>query len=272
MTKESAVKVRKMLISPQIAEEWLGGMAPNRPLNDPRMVSYAADMADDRWQDNGECIKLLKDGRVCDGQKRLQAVILNQKSMWLWVAQNLSHTVMPTLDSGQTRTLANQVSIAGRSKHASTLAGALRQLWGHQHGDIRFPSHGKVPPTNQQLFDLLDENPGINKSTEYAHSEKGWKFLALMPSTIAFLHFSFTKKNATTAVAFLDAIRDGEGLRKGQPEWILRKKLMENAQAQTRLPSRTTKAFIIKTWNAIRAERKLSVLRFGNTEPFPVIR
>lgn len=63
-------------ITPEMAQEYLKFNTENyRSLSKDRVISYAADMKNGRWQFNGESIKFSENGQLIDGQHRLQAII-----------------------------------------------------------------------------------------------------------------------------------------------------------------------------------------------------
>jgi len=63
-------------ITPDMAQEYLKFNTENyRSLSKDRVISYASDMKNGRWQFNGESIKFSENGQLIDGQHRLQAII-----------------------------------------------------------------------------------------------------------------------------------------------------------------------------------------------------
>lgn len=70
------MKITQETITPDMAREYLKYNTENyRSINKFRVMSYASDMRNGKWQLNGEAIKFDASGRLIDGQHRLQAIV-----------------------------------------------------------------------------------------------------------------------------------------------------------------------------------------------------
>ena len=68
--------IRQETITPDMARQYLMFNTENyRSLNKDRIVSYANDMKNGKWQFNGEGIKFDESGKLIDGQHRLHAIV-----------------------------------------------------------------------------------------------------------------------------------------------------------------------------------------------------
>ena len=80
-------------ISPKQAEEMLASTAAsfvNRGATQSFVKRYAQDMKAGNWHpDTGETIKIDTKGRVIDGQHRLQAIQLSEKSQRIWICRGI---------------------------------------------------------------------------------------------------------------------------------------------------------------------------------------
>src|SRR5439155_18773761 len=63
-----------MTITPELAKEWLDRGGTNRKVTRRRVEAMTAAIQRGEWQLTGEAIKLDDEGRVRDGQNRLQAI------------------------------------------------------------------------------------------------------------------------------------------------------------------------------------------------------
>ena len=74
------IKIRQKTITPAVAEAMLKASealgAVNRKLNTRHVELYANEIRSNRWKLNGDAIRLDPDGRILDGQHRLQACVL----------------------------------------------------------------------------------------------------------------------------------------------------------------------------------------------------
>ena len=101
----------------------------NRPLSIAIVKKFAHDMAKDQFPGHltGETIKLSKVNGVwvvIDGQKRLSAIVANNKPQTFWFVYNVPVEMFKHIDGGQPRTLADLMSIDGSplASHAKTYA------------------------------------------------------------------------------------------------------------------------------------------------------
>lgn len=76
-------------ITPRIAKTMLSHNTGNRPLRKAVVQRYATDMENGDWQDNGDPIRFDTNGRLIDGQHRLEAVILSDTPIDAWVLRGL---------------------------------------------------------------------------------------------------------------------------------------------------------------------------------------
>jgi hypothetical protein len=65
----------RMMVTPELAKQWLEANTHNRPLSEELVIAYMVDMLDGRWQYNGDAIRFDHTGRLIDGQHRLHACI-----------------------------------------------------------------------------------------------------------------------------------------------------------------------------------------------------
>jgi len=69
------MKFNEVLVTPDIAVQYLTKNQNNRPLDRFHVLKLSKDIADGKWSMNGDTIRFNKDGELIDGQHRLNAVI-----------------------------------------------------------------------------------------------------------------------------------------------------------------------------------------------------
>lgn len=116
-----------------------------------------------------------------------------------------------------------------------------------------------------EIISLYESHPGIDESSLVG--EKVWM---VRPSHAAALHYLMARVDRPAADNFFDGLINGSGSIKIN---ALRERLMRNKSARGQsLSGATVAAFIIKTWNAVRQNRNLAILKFAQgTEEFPEI-
>lgn len=266
--RNKAVSVRRIRITPQKAEEMLATMGPNRSLKQARVSALVADMIDDRWQDNGETIKLAKNGKLIDGQHRLEAIIRSGKALPMLVAHNVPSVAMVTIDTGAIRSFGDHLQIVGTSRTTSgALSGALSFLWTHEKGGVL---RSTVKPTHQQLHETLELHPDIRDSVEWVCAKR-WRHVGLQPRLGVFLHYVFSRRDPDLADLFFDALHSGENIKATDPVYRLRERMIRDAMSTSTPWVGTTYALIVKAWNFTRRKLSPKVLKWMSNEEFPEI-
>ncbi|NUN01320.1 MAG: hypothetical protein HUU41_09415 [Bryobacteraceae bacterium] len=64
-----------MLITPELARQWLERNVRNRPISENTVIAYGLDMLEGRWQYDGAPIRFDTDGNLIDGQHRLSRLL-----------------------------------------------------------------------------------------------------------------------------------------------------------------------------------------------------
>lgn len=102
-----------VLITPPIAEGYLGRVNIQRKLKQHVVNRYAKDMAEGRWSECETAICFNQAGELVNGQHRLRAVIRSGVSIKFTVMRNMSEDAILRMDSGTPRTAGDQFQILG---------------------------------------------------------------------------------------------------------------------------------------------------------------
>ena len=68
------------LVTPKIAKQWLSNNAHNRKINSERVAELCQKMQQGTWKEKGPAIEVTDTGRLLNGQHRLTAIVLSEKS------------------------------------------------------------------------------------------------------------------------------------------------------------------------------------------------
>jgi hypothetical protein len=97
-------------ITPAKAQKILDTNMVNRHLNRGTVLAYAEDIKNGRWDtQTTACIAIDKYGNLKDGQHRLNAIILADKPVKMWVCYGVGDNVV--FDCGRTRSLTDYMRI-----------------------------------------------------------------------------------------------------------------------------------------------------------------
>lgn len=263
-----SLKVRVALITPEMAELMLSDRGPNRHVSLPVINKYARDMLAGRWRLNGQTIKIGKDGRLLDGQHRLEAAKKAKRSFPAIVVEGLASEIFASLDTGRRRSVSDVLRDRGES-HTMILASALRWLWMIENGVVLAANSS---PNNGELLEVLNCHPDIRVSIKKVSSIR-----EIMGSGIAAaLHRTFADKDTPRANEFFARLIDGVQLAEHSPIRHLRERLIRTRSShRVRLAEAERVAISIKAWNAYREDRPVQLLiwrnRGGAREALPAV-
>lgn len=116
-----------VIVSPELAKEWLKNNHPNNRTPDPREVRRLSKIPRSKWISCASTIKRTREGMLLDGQHRLLAIIERGEALPCDVLQNAPPEVVFVVDVNRVRTLTHMLKIAGYS-HEGPLAAALNAV------------------------------------------------------------------------------------------------------------------------------------------------
>lgn len=256
------MEVEEILITVDIARAMLEKNIGNRPLDRKHVIFLANEMLEGRWKKNGDTICFSKDGMLLDGQHRLSAIIMLGEPVSMLVVRGLNPEVFSTKDIGKKRTPADTLAVMGEINCKKT-ASALSVLERYMSG--RMNSGSRLRTT--QIAELLSKYPDIRESVAFC------EYTPLLPaSSLVACHYLFSQKDREAADKFVRKMIDGNNLDEGDPIFILRKRLLENATSKKKHRAHHMTALVIKAWNLMRRGKTRSVLIFKEAEEeFPIV-
>lgn len=103
--------IRKIEVTPEIARKLLeSNYEGQRKVRKSTVEKYASDMMCGRWNtDAGGVIIISSDGRLIDGQHRLEAVIKSGATIWFYVMEDADPSAFPLIDSGVKRSVGDVI-------------------------------------------------------------------------------------------------------------------------------------------------------------------
>ena len=257
---------RKVLITPDIAQKLLEKNTNNRPLSMSRVKSLANDMKEGHWLLNSDAISINVNGELTNGQHRLQAVILSNEPQWFFLAENLHENVFLVTDTGlKPRSAGTVLTLAGE-KNTATIAAAIKILYNVDCGNIK----GNKAVSSTQVIELLNSlYRDLDFTIPTMNSIKSGSGL-LSPGITCALAFHFQKIDPVMSEKFFDDLNTGANLQKGSPILTLRNTLIKNKIGASKLPTWMLWIYTVKAWNAFRAGKSLSLMRFNpETDTIP---
>lgn len=235
-------------LTPVLASLLLERNPKNRPLTATNIMELSADAANGRFVFNGESIIVSDSGILNDGQHRCKIVVSTGVAIETVIVFGPKEDTRFTVDTGRSKTVANFLSMQGRTYTKAFGAAVGYYLQWNDTNSI--PNGGTNRPTKQQILAAAAELPGFDASVEFT---AGATKTVRSHAVIAFCHYVFWKKSRASradADEFVMRLIDGEGLRRGSPILYARNRLLNMG----RLTAPGARAeLLFRCWNAWRA-------------------
>jgi hypothetical protein len=231
----------------------------NRSMRRTVVERYARDMANGNWRLTSDPIKFDADGRLIDGQHRLQACVEAGKSFKTAVAYGVEVIAKEAMDTGLRRTFADVLQWRGETS-STALAAAIRMGYRWQNNHVFGAQFGAF--SHAEGLEWYSLNPSIRKTLSLSMRLRAHHKIP-PPATSAFLH-RINLIDPEQADAFIAQIDIGDGLQQKDPVFALRSWLRGQMakQAQARLGADFYLAVMIKTWNYWAQGQELEIVSF----------
>lgn len=257
----------RMLVTPEIATDWLETRGDNRKVMQTVIDQYAQDMKEGRWVFNGAPIQFDEHGKLLNGQHRLWAIIESGCSIEAVVQWGIPRISQATIDAGA-KWMAKDVLYMAGEKNTSLLQATLKWIYKDETGQI-LSQRGM---TNSKSLEILARHPNVRRSVEFIATVKG----PLYASIAAFLHYKISAADPDKADVFFKRLADGLELTETSPIYRLRERLGTGWKNRSeRILHVDAMALSILAWNAYRAGRPMNYLGWRKNgpaaQPFPTI-
>jgi hypothetical protein len=241
-----------------------------RHLSEKRVEKFARAMVEGQWQLTHQGIGIDKDGVLIDGQHRLAAVIRSNTEQQFLVAYEADAQTFDVIDTGQARTAADILSIAGYA-NVNQISAAARILLSY---DLVKGTKGNIASAGRQFTnaDILNfvEGPrgdilvhAVNEATNIAGQAGRFGARSWLSAGVVLLLESGVHKDI--AKEFLTKLRTGEMLAAGSPILAMRRWIMSDGGwvSNTASDRQTVGlAVFIKTLNAWLAKDRRNLAMF----------
>lgn len=238
------------VVTPAMATKWLATNERNRSLSDTTVKAYAADMLAGAWRITHQGIGFDVDGKMIDGQHRLHAVIKANIPVTMLVTYNLPRDAQYVIDAPRLRSVKDQLELIDGVTNAMGKAAVAKIVYGLEH-NIR------------QTFKLT-----LHQTRELLARDGEWI------DRIFSLCWGTTLKSAPYVGAlvfalgagekvyeFAQLVRNGEGLKRGDPAHTLRDFLLLTRHGGTTLDRLGVSFCVLRAVHAHIHEEELRILR-----------
>lgn len=268
-------KLEWLTVDPDTAVRWLTQNVNNRRMKKSIVRFYVDQMKAGRWAaDAPEAISFDQDGKLINGQHRLEAIVEADQPQRLLVAWGVRRETRLLLDTGTPRTGADAIAMTWpdlRGDKPPIYAAAIRglEIWEaspgggpHEHIAQRIPNRELVElyPKYAQRFEQL------YPTAEAIHQAgvRGGTGLWLT------MLYRFAALSHDHTVAFADKVASGAGLPERSPILALRDRLNRMPIGETKLRRQLVARLIVYAWNGWRQGRKMARLQLRDEYLFPI--
>jgi hypothetical protein len=257
---------RTMKIDPATAKKWLVANYGNRPMLESHIARLGKQMTQGEWTLVPDAIAFAPNGRLINGQHRLQALLNTGVTCEFMVAWNMPEEAFDVTDTQKVKSGGDALACAGEDKYRNELAAALRIVARWELGDMG--QQGRF--TNREVVHLNERHPELREFV-YKWNSRNIPKGTMSGSQFAALDYIFSMKDPVLASAFLEEVRNGEGLRGNDPSFVLRARLADLRFRGGKEMARYVLALTVKAWNLLRKNRPANQLSFKDGEAFPTI-
>lgn len=250
------------VITPGLAEVILTQNHDNRNIKPTKLAQMVRDMSDGRWKINGEPIIIADTGELNDGQHRLMAVVQSKVPLMLMFVFGVDRASRTTVDQGSNRGVSDYIQMGGL-RNATTLASITRHVMAFEYNG------GKVlgRPHELSASEVLERATSdrtLQTSAKYADDRKARMKRYCSPTVIGICHNILLKENTTDGLAFMEQLCSGENLKRGEPIFTARERLLGTDRGKTVL---FCVEIIFRAWNAYRERRTMRTIPFHGRLP-----
>jgi ParB-like chromosome segregation protein Spo0J len=253
-------------LTPELAEKWLGQNIGNRNLRRQKVQQYARDMREGNWHTSGQAIQLDWNGRLIDGQHRLEAVIESGVTVEALIVEGLDPRAREVIDTGAKRTASDALKFAGHTQDATLLAAVARIADARENGYLRTAMATTVPQlSNSDVIAWVELNPDVASAMLLAR--RTGKAINIQPSVWAYCLHELQKVDVGLAAEFAESIADMRLEGKGDPRKVLLDIFHRAATGQRRKPGIAEGIYIVyRAWNAWVAGQQLTQIIPGKSD------
>jgi hypothetical protein len=258
-------------VTPEIADKWLKqGPNFNRGIGPQVVFRYSSAMREERWFFTGESV-IFDSGEpgadvLLDGWHRLSAIVESGKGQWMVVVRGVPRGAFHYIDHGKGRVFRDTLHVLS-VPNASFLASATSYLTGFLK-DGRFTTNGLQDHERWGTY----ETHGGRLAELQEQYNKRLPLKGVPAPLLTAAHFVLRQKDADEADSFMEELVLGDDLEADHPLTQLRQIIRKFAVMDKKPSNLPTKlgAGIVKAWNLVRKNEKVSKFTLPSTTPQPV--
>lgn len=264
------VSVHFVVIHPEVATRLLEANQFNRSMNERRVKFHVTNLEEGRWQVLTDCVGIDTNGDLTNGQHRLRAIMLSGQPAPVGLFFGLDPRARLVTDTGRARTTADTLGALGHGRGMTHVVAAAKLMRWYSSGQQIADRRDAVP--HDKIIEYITDVVGVDRLKSADVVAK--RFVVNVPgarrsAVMAFILLAHDAGIADYMIEqFIESTTTGADLAVSDPRLSLRSVLTKLTENRTNF---WHLAVIIKAFNAWRRHRPLGIVKWSETESFPVI-
>lgn len=254
-----------MDVTPEMALDWLTRNESNRTLRIYKVNDYVRDINSGHWTYSNDGICLAEDGRLLNGQHRLNAILEAGKPATLLVIKNMPPQAMVAMDRGTVRTTADLLKLDGYTN--SNLLGAITKLVIVIESGRIYADSKSWRATDSEITEFIDQNPIVEHIASYVSTVKAHVDCA--PSVLGAVYWLIQEVNGTSLAEFyLDQLATRENEPSGSAVLAVDSRLRSIRRDRSSYPRRDFVRLLVRGWNHYATDSRVTTLTMSTRSEF----
>lgn len=264
-------EMKKVLVTPSMASEWLKTNTRNRRLSSAHVAHLEHVLRSGQWRINGDAIRFGRDGALQDGQHRLTACVNTGIGFHTFVVWNLESDAFDTIDVDvKPRSVSDIIGLHG-VKNANGVSAAVKTLWAFKNtGSFYDGGYGSDGYTPRVCMELIQKRPNIYESVSKVIKNKQRYNAFSSKSLLGALHYLFNTVDERLSSEMIEVIENGSTVI-SRPFNLLRECLIKRRLTGVHMGRKFHASLSIKAWNSEISGKWIRRLQYTPSDPFPNI-
>lgn len=276
---DAGVRATTVMVTPEKAESWLRRGGKNRKLIQTQVDRLAKEMLAGRWALDGQTVIFDNQGRLLNGQHRLNAVIQSGCTVLMLVVSGVHDpNAFSTIDTNQTRRGAHTILDIEKIANPANVAAIAKRLlhWENAHDKTRYSftvdAWRKIPQADVVAYGIRnnDEIQSMFREIKQALPYRRCKAGSALVTALIICN----RADEVTTLVFNEGLKTGANLPEKSSVALLRDRLIAPPERRGIGWELELMALTIKAWNYFWAGKPMKVLRVIQEGPaaerFPV--
>lgn len=261
-----------VLVTPDLAAEWLDTNDENRHLRAGRAEAFARDMASGAWDPLvGDPVHFNEaSGKLGNGQHRLRAVEISGRAQWFYVLF-VPKSALLRVDRGTKRNIADNLIFNGYGSYSPLQASVARRIVIAQNGFSPVAT-GRFTPSDEEIYKVMEaQGDKVLRASQVATKIR-LSQVATRAGVTAMAYYMCANIDQEAADKFfVTQLAEKIGLEKNTPANALLRRLANYKSAtNTKMSDADLWNYTIIAWNHFRSGNDVEKLQpprngFGET-------